>query len=223
MDKQDDIVSRFETDLVSRAQGGEISLPRVEIKERAGEPEWTLVLDPRNERLLFNVSAKEVAGLLADSDDLDLLACYTTSLLAATQAALGDRKLTSFEVRSRQIVELRTKKNYELMDEVLVGLTTGEQLFSNVPAQAESPPYEVQRVDAKWNVRVGDFEYIYDLEAPANDEWTKLWFDFLARTPEGELANTRLQQEVAHALRKVLVGQTLLSALCGDYIANRSC
>ena len=226
VEKQDQVYMAFESSLVDMVSDKKIRKPRLDIKHRAKEPDWTLVVDIRNEPLLFNITPNDIAFLLEKSDDLSLPSNYMEALVRAVERVLGPRRFISFDINATQIVTLHSVKNLNLMERLLPGLTEGRGLFDKVPRTQETPSYQVQRVDAKWTVLVGDqLEYIYDIEAPANDAWTKLWFTFTVRSPEETIANEEHVRNVADTIEKVLEGQSLLKELCGaeiDLGASRS-
>ena len=213
--KQDRLLPAFQGRLLELVKRKEIALPHLAVRSRAKEPEYTLVIDVRTEPLLFNVDAEDVTFLLNESDDFDLAARYFGALLRALDDELGRRDFTRFQVRTQQIISLKSGTNRELMDKILPGIMKGSGRFANAPKRPKQESYEAKRVDAKWTVLVGDrLEYIFDLEAPTNDDWTTLWFTFVVRSPQDMLADAIYSDNLLGTLRLVLEGQDFIRDLC---------
>lgn len=216
---QEELFDNFESELLVQARERVIGRPLLEFATQAdrNDPESVMAIDVKNEPLLFNISARDVAFLLSKSSELDMLATYSLSLLRAMQRTLGMRDLVSFEVMARQVVHLTGRKNFNVIERLLPGITKGRDIFECLPKDPVRGDYQIQRADCKWTVLCGDMEYIYDVQGPANDEWSQLWFSFMARTPEEESRPPiELTQDVRSAIRHCLRGQRFLRSLLGE-------
>ena len=92
-----------------------------------------------------------------ESDDFDLAARYFGALLRGLDDELGRRDFTRFQVRTQQIISLKSGTNRELMGKnILPGIMKGSGRFANAPKRPKQESYEAKRVDAKWTVLVGD-------------------------------------------------------------------
>ena len=72
-----------------------------------------------------------------ESDDFDLAARYFGALLRALDDELGRRDFTRFQVRTQQIISLKSGTNRELMDKILPGIMKGSGV-RQCPQEAET-------------------------------------------------------------------------------------
>ena len=213
--KQDEIIATFEEELISKLAP---KRPGLSIRSRAKEPEYLLIINVKKEPLLFNIDMKDVAfslGEVGEKIDLkhhgSIAALYTTSLINALEKVVGNRPLIGYSVTSKQILDLNNLKNYELLSALVPNLVSGNGLFTHLPGK----PYEVQRADFDCTLfdKKNDLEYRIKLQAPSNDMWRKLWYEFTVRSREEQICNPNILNNLEATIQSVEQGQDFLHHL----------
>ena len=211
-DKQDELLGEFIVSRREAAQSGRSGFEQIVIKTRAKRGESPeLVLDVNSTPLLFSITPQRVGFSLVAGDDVALLSDYLDDLLNAIEKVFAPGPRMGFEAQAKRILTLRGKRNYEVMERLLPGLTTAAGVFQHVPSSQQ--PYSIGRADTVFCISAAEYDYFYRIEAPANDEWSTLWFSFTVRPTHrdvdwGALGETR------ELLAKVFLGDPLVAALC---------
>jgi len=204
---QDDLVGEFR----SLAQAAGLRGADIVIDERAKSGDKPiLVIDVKSEPLLFNVTSENVLFRVSEGHEPDVLPPYLRCLLQAVVSTVKPGAPIGFEVQGRRILAIDGAKNYQVMQSLLPGLAMGEHLFASLP----SSHYQVQRTDVTVAITVGSYDYIYVIEAPANDNWSTLWFTFVVRSSDSDHLGRLVPEHIAELANQVFTGDPLMQALC---------
>ncbi|MBN1918130.1 MAG: hypothetical protein JW889_09490 [Verrucomicrobia bacterium] len=131
-----------------------------------------------------------VVGAMSPGGDWSRFVVVSDYLLAAYQQACGDPEPRDFLVDVRSVLKLKGSRNYEALLKIVPSVYPPKGCFLPIADVAKRSKARVQpeRLDVTFTVNVGRVEFIYDIQAPANDDHTLLWLDLRCRSPQEEYA-----------------------------------
>lgn len=185
---------------------------RYEAAEEPEEEERPLLIDPINEEgVSFQLGNGNVFGRLQDPKRWEVFCFYLDNLLDCYES-LFHSSCQEYLVQISSVLRLKGRRNYDVMAKLAPEIASTSGLFKALH-HFGSP--KVERMDFSCTLHVPGCEFIYDIQAPANEDHTTLWVEFSCRTPQEELTDQEQfrSQNLFEFLQK---GQCVISELLKD-------
>jgi len=190
-------------------------------------PEAGAVKEPIRYRLVnetgigLQVVNGKVLGLCENKEQWLRFVAAFDYLLKSYRQVFSMSSPREFNVIFDTVARLTDTRNFDILHRAVPDINPPGGIFASLGqlAATRRTSSDPQRLDLLVTVKVGMIEFIFDLEAPANEGNSLLWMKLTCRTPQEEYATDELftLEKVSHHLTHGLqVYQALLDGFKWD-------